>query len=89
VATVAAKPSVHRRPLLSEAVCRDYHQILSQDRDELLNRYGIQVVVMNTMDYVSERCIPALTSRIHQHRMDLVYEDTQAVIFPRHSPSTQ
>jgi hypothetical protein len=74
---------------LSEAVYRDYHQILfTGPRDELLNRYGVQVVVMNTMDYVSGALYPLalFLADPSNTEWDLVYEDTQAVIFQRHSP---
>ena len=83
---------------LSETVYRDYNQILfnagsisdqvSGPREELLNRYGVQVVVMNTMDYVSGAMYPlvlALANPISTE-WELVYDDTQAVIFLRRPP---
>jgi hypothetical protein len=74
---------------LSEAVYRDYHQILfTGPRDELLKRYAIQVVVMNTMDYVSGALYPLALDLANPSNTewDLVYEDTQAVIFLRRAP---
>jgi hypothetical protein len=83
---------------LSETVYRDYNQILfnagsiadqvSGPREELLNRYGVQVVVMNTMDYVSGVLYPlavALANPISTE-WQLVYDDPQAVIFLRRPP---
>jgi hypothetical protein len=83
---------------LSETVYRDYNQILfnagsisdqvSGPREELLNRYGVQVVVMNTMDYVSGAMYPlvlALANPIGTE-WELVYDDTRAVIFLRRPP---
>jgi hypothetical protein len=83
---------------LSEAVFRDYNQILfnagyaadqvAGPREELLNRYGIQAVVMNTMDYVSGALYPlalALANPIGTE-WALVYDDSQAVVFLRRPP---
>jgi hypothetical protein len=83
---------------LSEAVYKDYNQILfntgsaadqvTGPREELLNRYGIQAVVMNTMDYVSGALYPlaiALANPISTE-WALVYEDAQAVVFVRQPP---
>jgi MFS family permease len=83
---------------LSESVYRDYNQILfntgsyadqvAGPREELLNRYGVQAVVMNTMDYVSGALYPlaiALANPISTE-WELVYDDSQAVIFLRRPP---
>ena len=83
---------------LSEAVYRDYNQILfnrgsyadqvAGPREELLNRYGVQVVVMNTMDYVSGALYPlaiALANPISTE-WEMVYDDSQAVVFLRRPP---
>jgi hypothetical protein len=83
---------------LSETVYRDYHKILfnagsyadqvAGPRDELLNRYGVQVVVMNSMDYVSGALYPlaiALANPISSE-WELVYDDSQALIFLRRPP---
>ena len=84
---------------LSETVYRDYNQILfnagsisdqvTGPREELLNRYGVQAVVMNTMDYVSGAMYPlalALANPIGTE-WQLVYDDSQAVIFLRRPPA--
>jgi hypothetical protein len=83
---------------LSETVYRDYKQILfntgsvadriTGPREELLNRYGIQVVVMNTIDYVSGALYPLATALANpaSTEWDLVYDDAQAVIFLRRPP---
>jgi hypothetical protein len=83
---------------LSETVYRDYNRILfnagsyadqvAGPREELLNRYGVQVVVMNTMDYVSGALYPlaiALANPISTE-WELVYDDSQAVVFLRRPP---
>jgi hypothetical protein len=83
---------------LSESVYRDYNQILfnkgfpadqvTGPREELLNRYGVQTVVMNTMDYVSGALYPlaiALANPI-SNEWELAYDDSQAVIFVRRPP---
>jgi len=83
---------------LSETVYRDYNQILFNagsyadqvvgPRAELLNRYGVHVVVMNAMDYVSGTLYPlalALANPIGTE-WQLVYDDSQAVVFERHPP---
>ena len=57
-------------------------------REELLNRYGVQVVVMNTMDYVSGALYPlalALANPVSTE-WELVYDDSQAVVFQRRPP---
>ena len=83
---------------LSETVYRDYNQILfnagsyadqvAGPREELLDRYGVQAVVMNAMDYVSGTLYPlalALANPIGTE-WQLVYDDSQAVVFLRHPP---
>jgi hypothetical protein len=84
---------------LSESLYRDYQQILfnrgsyadqvAGPRAELLDRYGIQVVVMNTLDYVSGALYPLALALANPATPDwqLVYEDTQEVIFMRHLPA--
>jgi hypothetical protein len=83
---------------LSETVYRDYNRILfnagsaadqvTGPREEVLNRYGVQVVVMNTMDYVSGAIYPlaiALANPISAE-WELVYDDAQTVVFLRRPP---
>jgi hypothetical protein len=83
---------------LSDAVFADYNQILYNagsysdqvvgPREELLNRYGIQVVAMNTMDYVSGALYPLAIALANPASTgwELVYDDSQAVVFMRHPP---
>ncbi len=83
---------------LSETVYRDYNRILFNagsvadriegPRESLLNQYGVQVVVMNTMDYVSGALYPLSTALANpaSSEWELVYDDPQAVIFQRHPP---
>lgn len=80
---------------LSEAAYRDYQKILFDGGDQmtparaqLLERYGVQVVVMNTMDYVSGKLYPLALALANPGTADwaLVYEDTQAVVFLRNPP---
>ena len=83
---------------LSETVYRDYNQILfnagsiadqvAGPREELLNRYGVQAVVMNAMDYVSGTLYPLALALANPTGTEwqLVYDDSQAVVFLRHPP---
>lgn len=80
---------------LSENVFADYGRILyyAGDRDgqsapQLLDRYGVQVIVMNTFEYTSGQAYvlaPALADP-EQGGWSLVYADAQAVVFMRHPP---
>ena len=58
---------------------------MTAGRAELLNRYGVQVVVMNAMDYVSGALYPLVLALANPATADwqLAYEDTQAVVFLR------
>ena len=83
---------------LSETVYQDYRQILFNPgsasdqvagvRARLLDRYGIQVVVMNTMDWVSGAMYPLALALANPATpdWDLVYDDPQAIVFLRHAP---
>ena len=83
---------------LSESGNRDYRQILfnpgrpsdqnTGPRAELLNRYGIQVVVMNTIDYVSGAIysLAMALANPDSPEWELVYDDPQAVVFLRRPP---
>jgi hypothetical protein len=83
---------------LSETVFGDYNRILYNagsysdqvvgPREELLNRYGVQVVVMNTMDYVSGALYPLALALANPAgtEWELVYDDSQAVVFMRRPP---
>jgi hypothetical protein len=83
---------------LSETVYRDYNRILFNagapvdqivgPRAELLDRYGVQVVVMNTLDYVTGALYPLAIALANpaSTEWELVYDDTQAVIFLRRPP---
>ena len=83
---------------LSETVYRDYNRILFNSgspadqvtgpREELLDRYGVRVVVMNTMDYVSGALYPLAIALANPISTDweLVYDDAQAVVFLRRPP---
>ncbi len=80
---------------LSESVNRDYRQILDNPdsdadriagpRADLLDRYGIQVVVMNAIDYVSGALYPLALALANPEssQWQLVYDDPQEVIFVR------
>lgn len=85
---------------LSESVYRDYQKILfnansiadqvAGPRAELLNHYGVQVVVMNALDFASGALYPlalALANPASQE-WQLVYEDPQDLIFTR-NPGAQ
>ena len=83
---------------LSDTVYRDYNSILfnagsysdqvAGPRKELLDRYGVQVVVMNTVDYVSGALYSLALALANPISTDweLVYDDSQAVIFLRRPP---
>jgi len=86
---------------LSENVYQDYRQILFNEgsaadqiagpRAELLDRYGIQVVVMNALDYASGALYPLAIALANpaSEEWQLVYDDAQAVVFLRHpAPGT-
>jgi hypothetical protein len=80
---------------LSDSVNRDYRQILDNrgtdadrvtgPRADLLNRYGVQVVVMNTLDYVSGALYPLALALANPESSDwqLAYDDSQDLIFVR------
>jgi hypothetical protein len=81
---------------LSESVFRDYTRILynhdSSDgmpaAEDLLNRYGIQVIVMNTFEYTTGPVYllaPALADPA-QTAWKLVYNDPRALVFMRTPP---
>jgi hypothetical protein len=83
---------------LSEAVYRDYNRILFNagapsdqvvgPRAALLNRYGVRVVVMNTLDSVSGAMYTLALALANPATTDwaLVYDDSQAVIFVHDPP---
>ena len=84
---------------LSEGVYQDYNRIVYNagsyadqvvgPRQELLDRYGVQAVVMNTMDYVSGTLYPLALALANPATTDwqLVYDDLQAVVFVRYPPA--
>ncbi len=83
---------------LSERSYRDAHTILFNDgsaadqvagpRAELLDRYGVQVVVMNTVDYVSGALYPLALALANPNDQNwfLVHDSPQAVVFVRRPP---
>ena len=81
---------------LSESVFHDYERILynSDNRDgksatQLLDEYGVEVVVMNYFEYTSGLLYvlaPALAD-FDTFGWSLVYADPQAMIFFRHPPA--
>ncbi|MBS1874611.1 MAG: hypothetical protein JSU00_15455 [Acidobacteria bacterium] len=83
---------------LSEQAYRDARAILFNDgsaadqitgpRAQLLERYGIQTVVMNAMDYVSGALYPlAIALANPASDWALVHESPQAVVFTRRPPA--
>jgi hypothetical protein len=80
---------------LSESVFKDYRRILfdADDRDgksaaQLLDRYGVQVAVMNTFEYTSGQAYLVAGALADPDNMgwNLVYADPQAIVFLRHPP---
>jgi len=84
---------------LSESLNRDYQQILNNlpgpidqltgPRAELIDRYGIQVVVMNTIEWVSGGIYPLTVALGNPNSTEwqLVYDDPQALVFLRNPPA--
>jgi hypothetical protein len=83
---------------MSESLNRDYQQILNNlpgpidkltgPRKELMDRYGIQVVVMNTIEFVSGGIYPLAVAlgTPESTEWQLVYDDPQALVFVRSPP---
>ena len=81
---------------LSDSLFMDYGRILynhenndgSKSADELLDQYGIDVIMMNTFEATSGTfyvLAPALADP-NQHTWKLVYNDAAAMVFLRHPP---
>jgi hypothetical protein len=78
---------------ISEFTNKDYQQILynlgsavdqiSGPRAQLLDRYGIQAVAMNTFEYNSGAVYP-LALALAKSDWQLVYDDAQTLVFLRH-----
>jgi hypothetical protein len=80
---------------LNESVFLDYRRMASnadstggKSGEELINRYGIQVIVMDGFEFTSGEpyLLPAALSDPSQKEWKLVYQDAQAVVFMRHPP---
>jgi hypothetical protein len=80
---------------LSESVFQDYGRILynhdesgGESAQQLLDRYGVQTIVMNTLEYsqgLVYRLAPALADP-QQTEWKLVYDDPAAIVLMRHPP---
>src|SRR5271157_1169550 len=80
---------------LSESVFQDYRRIAfnatsegGKGGDELLDQYGIQVILMGGFEYLSGTAylLPAALSDPSQKEWKLVYQDAQAVVYMRYPP---
>jgi len=83
---------------MSESAYKDYWQILSNSgsaedlvvgpRADLLDRYGIQTVVMNTFQYNTGIAYSLAAALANPASSDwqLVYDDAQSLVFRRHPP---
>ena len=80
---------------LNESVFLDYRRMVGnadstggKSADELLDRYGVQVIVMDGFEFTSGETylLPAALSDPSQKEWKLVYQDAQAVVFMRHPP---
>jgi len=81
---------------LSESLFQDYGRILynveeagGKNAQQLLHRYGVQTIVMNTFEYsqgLVYRLAPALADP-QQTEWKLVYDDPTAVVLMRHPPT--
>ncbi|HYM12010.1 MAG TPA: hypothetical protein VEU62_14830 [Bryobacterales bacterium] len=78
---------------LNESVYRDYVKALggasAQERQEVLARYGVEVIVANAFEYASGVLYPMVLWLAEPAQSDwqLVYQDPQAMIFLRHMPA--
>jgi len=84
---------------ISEAAYKDGQQILNNwgapadqivgPRADLLNRYGIQAVVMNTFEYNTGGiyALAMALAKAPSSDWQLVYDDEQAMVFLRHPPA--
>jgi hypothetical protein len=82
---------------LNESVYRDYQKILypsggsaeesRRHRDELLDQYGVEIVIMGGFEYVTGVIYPVVLGLADPKNQawSLVYEDAQAVVFARNS----
>jgi hypothetical protein len=79
---------------LSEQVFQDYVRILynhdesgGKSAAQLLDQYGVEVIVMNGFEYISGTLYKLLPSMANPAQpWQLVYSDAQAVVFMRHPP---
>jgi hypothetical protein len=80
---------------LNESVFLDYRRMATnadstggKSGEELLDQYGIQVIVMDGFEFTSGEpyLLPAALSDPSQKEWKLVYQDAAAVVFMRHPP---
>jgi hypothetical protein len=80
---------------LNESVFLDYRRMATnadstggKSGEELLDQYGIQVIVMDGFEFASGEpyLLPAALSDPSQKEWKLVYQDAAAVVFMRHPP---
>jgi hypothetical protein len=80
---------------LNESVFLDYRRMANnaeaiggKSGEELLDQYGIQVIVMDGFEFASGEpyLLPAALSDPIQREWKLVYQDAAAVVFMRHPP---
>ena len=75
---------------LSEAVFNDYRKILGTGPDDaalqLLARYDVAAIVMNSFEYTSGVLYPLSLSLAKSAGWKLVYEDAQSLVFLREAP---
>jgi tetratricopeptide (TPR) repeat protein len=80
---------------LSEDAYDDYKRILYSEasrgdsQERLLQKYGIEVLVLEGFDYLSGQVYPLGVSLADAHNSEwkLVYTDAQSVLFMRHPPA--
>jgi hypothetical protein len=79
---------------LSESVFRDYQTIVFSDpgtppRRELLDRYGVGAIVMDSFEYLTGNIYPLdrATAYPDMAEWKLVYEDPQSMVFLRNPPA--
>ena len=86
---------------LNESVYNDYRKILysqgssaqqsGRARGELLDRYGVQIVVTNAFEFVTGVTYPIALALGHASETDwqLVYQDAQALVYARDVPENR
>lgn len=76
---------------LNESVYKDYQRVIAESRpvrEQVLDRYGAGVIVVNAFEYTTGVVYPLVVSLADRAETgwQLVYHDPQALVFLRHPP---